>query len=108
MNGNSRSTFKAFISSVITLALLEFVLTENITFIPDIAKFIIVMYLFVVFMTNITFIFVRRLNLLNILKGKMGKTSVLFENLYIEFGLLSFLVSLALIFTLVKSVVAGE
>ena len=61
---DNKDILKAFIHSMITLVLLYVLLNTNIiNFINDIVKFIVAIYLLVVFMFHITFIFTRCLNL---------------------------------------------
>ena len=66
---DNRDILKAFIYSLITLVLLYVLLNVNISLIKDIVKFVIAIYLLVVFMFHITFIFARCLNLRTLFKG---------------------------------------
>lgn len=89
MKDNS-DILKAFIHSMITLLLLYVLFNTNISFINDIVKFIIAIYLLVVFMFHITFIFARCLNLRTLFKGRIENGASIFEETYVKLGLLSF------------------
>lgn len=94
---DNRDIIKAFIHSMITLLLLYVLFNTNISFINDIVKFIIVIYLLVVFMFHITFIFARCLNLRTLFKGRIGNGASIFEETYIKLGFIVFLLPLVLI-----------
>lgn len=88
---------KAFINSLITLVLLYVSLNANISFMNDILKFIVAIYLLVVFMFHITFIFTRCLNLRTLFKGRIGNGASIFEETYVKLGFTVFLLPLVLI-----------
>lgn len=96
MKGN-RDILKAFIHSLITLVLLYVLLNANISFMNDILKFIVAIYLLVVFMFHITFIFARCLNLRTLFKGWIGDGAIIFEETYVKLGFAIFLLPLILI-----------
>lgn len=83
---DSRDILKAFIHSLITLVLLYVLLNANISFMNDILKFIVAIYLLVVFMFHITFIFARCLNLRTLFKGRIGNGAIIFEETYVKLG----------------------
>lgn len=76
---DNRDILKAFIHSLITMVLLYVLLNANISFMNDILKFIVAIYLLVVFMFHITFIFTRCLNLRTLFKGRIGNGASIFE-----------------------------
>lgn len=80
---DNRDILKAFIRSMITLLLLYVLFNTNISFINYILKFIVVIYLLIVFMLHITFIFTRCLNLRTLFKGRIGNGASIFEETYI-------------------------
>lgn len=94
---DSRDILKAFIHSLITLVLLYVLLNANISFMNDILKFIVAIYLLVVFMFHITFIFARCLNLRTLFKGRIGNGAIIFEETYVKLGFAIFLLPLILI-----------
>lgn len=94
---DNRDILKAFIHSLITLVLLYVLLNANISFMNDIVKFVIVIYLLVVFMFHITFIFTRCLNLRTLFKGRIGNGASIFEETYVKLGFAIFLLPLILI-----------
>ena len=87
---DNKDILKAFISGMITLALLYVLMNADISNMPDIIKYMIIMYLVFVFMVHTTFIFTRVLNLRAIFKGKIGNGSVVFEEVYKKFGIFFF------------------
>jgi|GEM_PF-4672583 hypothetical protein len=93
----NRDILKAFIHSLITLVLLYVLLNANISFMNDILKFIVAIYLLVVFMFHITFIFARCLNLRTLFKGRIGNGAIIFEETYVKLGFAIFLLPLILI-----------
>ena len=93
---DNRDILKAFIHSLITLVLLYVLLNANISFMNDIVKFVIVIYLLVVFMFHITFIFTRCLNLRTLFKGRIGNGASIFEETYVKLGFAIFLLPLIL------------
>lgn len=94
---DNRDILKAFIHSLITLVLLYVLLNANISFMNDILKFIVAIYLLVVFMFSITFIFARCLNLRTLFKGRIGNGAIMFEETYVKLGFAIFLLPLILI-----------
>lgn len=94
---DNRDILKAFIHSLITLVLLYVLLNVNISFMNDILKFIVAIYLLVVFMLHITYIFTRCLNLRTLFKGRIGNGASIFEETYIKLGFTVFLLPLILI-----------
>lgn len=94
---DNRDILKAFIHSLITLVLLYVLLNANISFMNDILKSIVAIYLLVVFMFHITFIFARCLNLRTLFKGRIGNGASIFEETYVKFGFTVFLLPLVLI-----------
>lgn len=94
---DNRDILKAFIHSLITLVLLYVLLNANISFMNDILKFIVAIYLLVVFMFHITFIFARCLNLRTLFKGRIGNGASIFEEIYVKLGFAIFLLPLILI-----------
>lgn len=94
---DNRDILKAFIHSLITLVLLYVLLNANISFMNDILKFIVAIYLLVVFMFHITFIFTRCLNLRTLFKGRNGNGASIFEETYVKLGFTVFLLPLILI-----------
>lgn len=94
---DNRDILKAFIHSLITLVLLYALLNANISFMNDILKFIVAIYLLVVFMFHITFIFTRCLNLRTLFKGRIGNGASIFEETYVKLGFTVFLLPLVLI-----------
>lgn len=94
---DNKDILKAFIHSLITLVLLYVLLNANISFINDIVKFIIAIYLLVVFMFHITFIFARCFNLRTLFKGRIGNGASIFEETYVKLGFIVFLLPLVLI-----------
>ena len=72
---DNKDILKAFVHSMITLMLLCVLLCTNINLMSDILKFVIVIYLLVVFMFHITFIYTRCLNLRTLFKGRIGEWS---------------------------------
>lgn len=94
---DNRDILKAFIHSLITLVLLYVLLNANISFMNDILKFVIAIYLLVVFMFHITFIFARCLNLRTLFKGRIGNGASIFEETYVKLGFIVFLLPLVLI-----------
>lgn len=94
---DNRDILKAFIHSIITLVLLYVLLNANISFMNDILKFIVAIYLLVVFMFHITFIFARCLNLRTLFKGRIGNGAIIFEETYVKLGFAIFLLPLILI-----------
>ena len=94
---DNKDILKAFVHSMITLMLLCVLLYTNINFMNDIVKFVIVIYLLVVFMFHITFIFTRRLNLRTLFKGRIGNGASIFEETYVKLGFTVFLLPLVLI-----------
>jgi hypothetical protein len=94
---DNRDILKAFIHSLITLVLLYVLLNANISFMNDILKFIVAIYLLVVFMFHITFIFARCLNLRTLFKGRIGNGAIIFEETYVKLGFAIFLLPLILI-----------
>lgn len=94
---DNKGILKAFIHSMITLLLLYVLFNTNISFINDIVKFIIAIYLLVVFMFHITFIFARCLNLRTLFKGRIGNGASIFEEIYVKLGFIVFLLPLVLI-----------
>ena len=81
---DNRDILKAFIHNLITLVLLYVLLNANISFMNDILKFIVAIYLLVVFMFHITFIFARCLNLRTLFKGRIGNGAIIFEETYVK------------------------
>ena len=94
---DNRDILKAFIHSLITLVLLYVLLNANISFMNDILKFIVAIYLLVVFMFHINFIFARCLNLRTLFKGRIGNGAIIFEETYVKLGFAIFLLPLILI-----------
>lgn len=94
---DNRDILKAFIHSLMTLVLLYVLLNANISFMNDILKFIVAIYLLVVFMFHITFIFARCLNLRTLFKGRIGNGAIIFEETYVKLGFAIFLLQLILI-----------
>lgn len=94
---DNRDILKAFIHSLITLVLLYVLLNVNISFMNDILKFIVAIYLLVVFMLHITYIFTRCLNLRTLFKGRIGNGASIFEETHIKLGFTVFLLPLILI-----------
>lgn len=94
---DNRDILKAFIHSLITLVLLYVLLNANISFMNDILKFIVAIYLLVVFMFHITFIFTRCLNLRTLFKGRIWNGASIFEETYVKLGFTVFLLPLVLI-----------
>lgn len=94
---DNRDILKAFIHSLITLLLLYVLLNANISFMNDILKFIVAIYLLVVFMFHITFIFARCLNLRTLFKGRIGNGAIIFGETYVKLGFAIFLLPLILI-----------
>ena len=94
---DNNDILKAFIHSMITLVLLCVLLNVNISLINDIVKFVIAIYLLVVFMFHITFIFARCLNLRTLFKGRIGNGASIFEETYVKLGFAIFLLPLILI-----------
>ena len=94
---DNKDILKAFINSMITLVLLCVLLNVNISLINDIVKFVIAIYLLVVFMFHITFIFARCLNLRTLFKGRIGNGAIIFEETYVKLGFIVFLLPLVLI-----------
>ena len=94
---DNKDLLKAFIHSMITLMLLCVFLCTNINLMNDIVKFVIVIYLLVVFMFHITFIFTRCLNLRTLFKGRIGNGASIFEETYVKLGFIVFLLPLVLI-----------
>lgn len=94
---DNKDILKAFIHSMITLVLLCVLLNVNISLINDIVKFVIAIYLLVVFMFHITFIFARLLNLRTLFKGRIGNGAIIFEETYVKLGFIVFLLPLVLI-----------
>lgn len=94
---DNKDILKAFVHSMITLMLLCILLCTNINLMSDILKFVIVIYLLVVFMFHITFIFTRCLNLRTLFKGRIGNGAVIFEETYAKLGFAIFLLPLILI-----------
>ena len=94
---DNRDILKAFIHSLITLVLLYVLLNANICFMNDILKFIVAIYLLIVFMLHITFIFTRCLNLRTLFKGRIGNGAIIFEETYVKLGFAIFLLPLILI-----------
>lgn len=94
---DNRNILKAFIHSLITLGLLQVLLYTNISFMNDIVKFIVEIYLLVVFMFHNTFIFIRCLNLRTLFKGRIGNGAIIFEETYVKLGFAIFLLPLILI-----------
>lgn len=94
---DNRDILKAFINSLITLVLLYVLLNANISFMNDILKFIVAIYLLVVFMFHITFIFARCLNLRTLFRGRIGNGAIIFEETYVKLGFAIFLLPLILI-----------
>ena len=94
---DNKDILKAFVHSMITLMLLCVLLYTNINFMNDIVKFVIVIYLLVVFMFHITFIFTRCLNLRTLFKGRIGNGASIFEETYVKLGFTVFLLPLVLI-----------
>ena len=94
---DNKDILKAFIHSMITLLLLYVLFNTNISFINDIVKFIIAIYLLVVFMFHITFIFARCLNLRTLFNGRIGNGASIFEETYVKLGFIVFLLPLVLI-----------
>ena len=94
---DNRDILKAFIHSLITLVLLYVLLNANISFMNDILKFIVAIYLLVVFMFPITFSFTRCLNLRTLFKGRIGNGASIFEETYVKLGFTVFLLPLVLI-----------
>lgn len=94
---DNKDILKAFVHSMITLMLLCVLLYTNISFMNDIVKFIVVIYLLIVFMLHITFIFTRCLNLRTLFKGRIGNGASIFEETYVKLGFAIFLLPLILI-----------
>ena len=94
---DNKDILKAFIYSMITLVLLCVLLNVNISLINDIVKFVIAIYLLVVFMFHITFIFARCLNLRTLFKGRIGNGAIIFEETYVKLVFIVFLLPLVLI-----------
>lgn len=94
---DNRDILKAFIHNLITLVLLYVLLNANVSFMNDILKFIVAIYLLVVFMFHITFIFARCLNLRTLFKGRIGNGAIIFEETYVKLGFAIFLLPLILI-----------
>lgn len=94
---DNKDILKAFIHSMITLVLLYVLLNANISFMNDILKFIVAIYLLIVFMFHITFIFARCLNLRTLFKGRIGNGAIIFEETYVKLGFAVFLLPLILI-----------
>lgn len=94
---DNKDILKAFIHSLITLVLLYVFLNANISFMNEILKFIVAIYLLVVFMFHITFIFTRCLNLRTLFKGRIGNVASIFEETYVKLGFTVFLLPLILI-----------
>lgn len=99
---DNKDILKAFVHSMITLILLCVLLYTNINFMNDIAKFVIVIYLLVVFMFHITFIFTRCLNLRTLFKGRIGNGASIFEETYVKLG---FAISLLPLILIVESLI---
>lgn len=94
---DNKDILKAFVHSMITLMLLCVLLCTNINLMNDIVKFVIVIYLLVVFMFHITFIFTRCLNLRTLFKGRIGNGASIFGETYVKLGFTVFLLPLVLI-----------
>ena len=94
---DNRDVLKAFIYSLITLVLLYVLLNVNTSFMNDILKFIVAIYLLVVFMLHITYIIKRCLNLRTLFKGRIGNGASIFEETYVKLGFAVFLLPLVLI-----------
>lgn len=94
---DNKDILKAFIHSMITLVLLYVLLNANISFMNDILKFIVAIYLLVVFMFHVTFIFTRCLNLRTLFNGRIGNGAIIFEETYVKLGFTVFLLPLVLI-----------
>ena len=94
---DNKVILKAFIYSMITLVLLCVLLYTNISFMNDIVKFIVAIYLLIVFMLHITFICTRCLNLRTLFNGRIGNGAIIFEETYVKLGLAVFLLPLVLI-----------
>lgn len=94
---DNRDVLKAFIHSLITLVLLYVLLNVNISFMNDILKFIVAIYLLVVFMLHITYIFTRCINLRTLFKVRIGNGASIFEETYVKLGFTVFLLPLILI-----------
>lgn len=94
---DNKDILKAFIHSMITLVLLCVLLNVNISLINDIVKFVIAIYLLVVFMFHITFIFARCLNLRTLFNGRIWNGAIIFEETYVKLGFIVFLLPLVLI-----------
>ena len=94
---DNKVILKAFIDSMITLVLLCVLLYTNISFMNDIVKFIVAIYLLIVFMLHITFICTRCLNLRTLFNGRIGNGAIIFEETYVKLGLAVFLLPLVLI-----------
>ena len=82
---------------MITLVLLYVLLNANISFMNDILKFIVAIYLLIVFMFHIIFICTRCLNLRTLFKGRIGNGAIIFEETYVKLGFAIFLLPLILI-----------
>ena len=94
---DNKDILRAFIHSLITLVLLYVFLNANISFMNEIFKFIVAIYLLVVFMFHITFIFTRCINLRTLFKGRIGNGASIFEETYVKLGFTVFLLPLILI-----------
>lgn len=94
---DNRDILKAFMHSLITLVLLYVLLKANISFMNDILKFIVAIYLLVVFMFHITFICTRCLNSRTLFKGRIVNGAIIFEETYVKLGFAIFLLPLILI-----------
>lgn len=94
---DNKDILKAFVHGMITLMLLCVLLCTNINLMNDIVKFVIVIYLLVVFMFHITFIFTRCINLRTLFKGRIGNGASIFEDTYVKLGFTVFLLPLVLI-----------
>ena len=94
---DNKVILKAFIYSMITLVLLCVLLYTNISFMNDIVKFIVAIYLLIVFMLHIIFICTRCLNLRTLFNGRIGNGAIIFEETYVKLGLAVFLLPLVLI-----------
>lgn len=94
---DNKDILKAFIHSMITLLLLYVLFNTNISFINDIVKFIVAIYLLIVFMLHIIFICTRCLNLRTLFKGRIGNGASIFEETYVKLGFIVFLLPLVLI-----------
>ena len=103
MVDNKTVISKAFIMSVFTSILLCFLLNECSNFIPCIVQSIILAVLLEDIIIRVIFILLRSFNVRNKYKGKsVGIYITLFEELYVKFRFITFLIPIVMILVLVN------